>query len=104
MMSLLNKTTFLITLLLSITCTHLYAGDLDGDIKIEDDMDKYDAIDKASINVQYIKRKAKASAGSGISYENDGDIAIGGLINKPGAQVGDVTIIFDGEDISAVME
>jgi hypothetical protein len=33
-----------------------------------------------------------------------GDTAIGGFINKPGAKVGDVTIIFDGEDINAISE
>ena len=104
MMSFLYKHAFLTTLLLSVTCTHLYAGDLDGDIKIENDMEKYDSIDQANINVQYIKRKAKASAGSGSTYDGDGDLAIGGVINNPGAEIGDVTIIFDGEDISAVME
>jgi hypothetical protein len=54
---------------------------------------------------RYIKRSAKASAtGNSTLTKGGGDTAIGGFINKPGAKVGDVTIIFDGEDINAISE
>lgn len=88
-------------------CVYAHAGDLDDDIKIDDEkIEKYDALDRPGFNIQYIKRSAKAAAAAGSSntYTGSGDIAVGGFINKPGAEVGDVTIIFDGEDLTTVSE
>ena len=93
---------------LSVACLNAYAGDLDDGIKADDQIEAWDTIDQPDINISYIKRSAKAAANRGddsyYSYSN-GDVAIGSFINQPGADFnGDVTIIFDGEDITAVSE
>ena len=97
-----------IMLVLLIVSTNVYAGgsgDLDDGIEIDDKIAKWDQLGKPGINVQYVKRKAKAAATQGSnSVSGSGDIAIGSFINQPGAEVGDVTIIFDGEDINAISE
>jgi len=100
------KQTSLVIMLLLATCLNAYAGDLDDGIKADDKIEAWDTIDRPGINVQYVKRSARASAatGGGAYYYGNGDIAIGGFINQPGAEVGDVTIIFDGKDINAVSE
>lgn len=100
------KNTNLVIIIIAAACLNANAGDLDDDIKIDEKIDKYDKLDRPGINVQYIKRSAKASVakGSSNSSKGSGDVAIGGFINKPGAEVGNVTIIFDGEDINAVSE
>lgn len=92
-------------MILLVTAVDAAAGDLDDGIKIDEKIEKYDTLDRPGINIQYIKRSAKAAAaGSSNRSKGSGDIAIGGLINKPGATVGDVTIIFDGKDINAISE
>jgi hypothetical protein len=102
------KHTFLVVIFLSVACLNAHAGDLDDGIKADDKIEAWDTIDRPGINIQYIKRRAKASAsginGGGSYYSGNGDIAIGGFINQPGAEVGDVTIIFDGKEINAVSE
>jgi hypothetical protein len=103
------KQTSLIIMFLAATCLNTFAGDLDDGIEADDKIEAWDTIDRPGINIQYIKRNAKAAAananGSGSAYYyGNGDIAIGGFINQPGAEVGDVTIIFDGSDINAVSE
>jgi hypothetical protein len=102
------KQSSLIIMLLLATCLSTNAGDLDDGIKADDKIEAWDTIDRPGINTQYIKRSAKASAAAGGNgayyYSNGGNIAIGGFINQPGAEVGDVTIIFDGKDINAVSE
>jgi hypothetical protein len=101
------KHTSLIMIFLLAACLNAYAGDLDDGIEADDKIEAWDTIDQPGINIQYIKRRAKASAAGGSGgayYYNNGNIAIGGFINQPGAEVGDVTIIFDGEDINAVSE
>jgi hypothetical protein len=102
------KQSSLIIMLLLATCLNAYAGDLDDGIEADDKIEAWDTIDRPGINTQYIKRSAKASAAAGGNgayyYSNGGNIAIGGFINQPGAEVGDVTIIFDGKDINAVSE
>jgi hypothetical protein len=93
------------TMMLLAATMNAYAGDLDDDIKIDDKIEKYDTLDQPGINIQYIKRRAKASVSSSSKTSSgSGDVAIGGFINKPGAEVGDVTIIFDGEDINAISQ
>lgn len=93
------------TIILLVTAVTAFAGDLDDDIKIDEKIEKYDNLDRPGLNIQYIKRSAKASANcSSKRAKGSGDIAIGGLINKPGAEVGDVTIIFDGKDIHAISD
>lgn len=95
----------LVMILMLVLCPEAYAGDLDDGIEADDKIEAYDNLDRPGINTSYIKRSAKASAtGGGNSYYGDGAVAIGGFINQPGAEVGDVTIIFDGEDINAVSE
>lgn len=98
----------LVMIFLMAACLNTYAGDLDDGIEADDKIEAWDTIDRPGINIQYIKRRAKASAaggrGSSAYYSGSGDIAIGGFINQPGAKVGDVTIIFDGKDINAVSE
>ena len=82
-----------------------YAGDFDDGIKIDEKIEKYDTLDRPGVNIQYVKRSAKASAtGGSMTSKGSGDTAVGGFINKPGAEVGDVTIIFNGEDITTVSE
>ena len=102
------KQTFLVTILLLAACLNTFAGDLDDGIEADDKIEAWDTIDRPGINIQYIKRRAKASAASGGNsayyYNNGSNVAIGGFINQPGAEVGDVTIIFDGKDINAVSE
>jgi hypothetical protein len=99
------KHTHLVIIILLAACLNVYAGDLDDGIEIDDKIEKYDTLDRPGINIDYIKRSAKASAArGGNSYIGSGDVAIGGFINQPGAEVGDVTIIFDGEDINAISE
>lgn len=99
-----KHTTLAIILLLAV-CLNAYAGDLDDGIEVDDSIEKYDTLDDSTVNVQYIKRSAKASvARGGNAYVGDGDITIGSFINEPGAEVGDVTIIFDGDKINAVSE
>lgn len=84
---------------------NVYAGDMDDGIEIDEKIEKYDALGQPGINIEYIKRSAKATADSSKSVSNsDGDTAIGSFINKPGAEVGNVTIIFNGEDITTVSE
>jgi hypothetical protein len=97
----------LVMIFLMAACLNTYAGDLDDGIEADDKIEAWDTIDRPGINIQYIKRRAKASAaagGGGSYYYGNGDIAVGGFINQPGAEVGDVTIIFDGKDINAVSE
>ena len=91
-------------MILLATCLNAYAGDLDDGIEADDKIEAWDTIDRPGINIQYIKRSAMATAAGGAYYYGKGDIAIGGFINQPGAEVGDVTIIFDGKDINAVSE
>jgi len=99
------KHTHLVIIFLLVVCLNAYAGDLDDGIEIDDKIENYDTIDQPDINIRYIKRSAKASAArGGNSYIGNGDVAIGGFINQPGAEVGDVTIIFDGENINAISE
>jgi len=105
MLSNIIKHTHWVIIILLAACLNAYAGDLDDGIEIDDKIEKYDTLDQPGINIGYIKRSAKASAaGGGTAYTGSGDIAIGGFINQPGAEVGDVTIIFDGKDINAVSE
>jgi hypothetical protein len=105
MLSNLIKHTSLAMITLLAICLNAQAGDLDDGIEIDDKIEKWDTIDRPGINISYIKRSAKASASSGSqAFNGNGDMAIGGFINQPGAQVGDVTIIFDGEDINAISE
>jgi hypothetical protein len=98
----------LITMLLLATWLHAYAGDLDDGIEADDKIEAWDTIDRPGTNISYIKRRAKASAargGNSFFSGKNGDVAIGGFINQPGADFkGDVTIIFDGKDINAVSE
>jgi hypothetical protein len=105
MQALRIKLRLLTTLFVILFSLNAHAGDLDDDIKMDDGLDKYDSISQPSTNISYIKRSAKASAtGNSTLIKGGGDTAIGGFINKPGAKVGDVTIIFDGEDINAISE
>jgi hypothetical protein len=109
MRSNIMKQTSLIIMLLLATCLNTHAGDLDDGIEADDKIEAWDTIDRPGINIQYIKRRAKAAAAAGSGsggayYYGKGDIAIGSFINQPGAEVGDVTIIFDGSDINAVSE
>jgi hypothetical protein len=99
----------LIILILLITSLNTYAGgsgDLDDGIGTDDKIEKYDTLGQPAINIQYIKRRAMAAAQQqgGNPVSGSGDIAIGSFINQPGAEVGDVIIIFDGEDINAISE
>jgi hypothetical protein len=98
----------LITMLLLATWLNAYAGDLDDGIKADDKIEAWDTINRPDANISFIKRRAKASATRGNNAffsDRNGDVAIGGFINQPGADFkGDVTIIFDGEDINAVSE
>lgn len=99
------KYAYLVMILLLALCLEAHGGDLDDGIEADDKLEAYDNLDRPGINASYIKRSAKASATSGgNSYYGNGDVAIGGFINQPGAEVGDVTIIFDGENINAVSE
>jgi hypothetical protein len=100
------RCTIAMTMTLMVMTLNVYAGDLDDDIKIDEKIEKYDTLDRPAMNIQYIKRSAKASASSNNhkTSKGNGDIAIGSFINKPGARVGDVTIIFDGDDINAINE
>jgi len=91
------------TILIAAISANGFASDLKDEFE-DDGIEAYDSLEEPSINIQYIKRSAKAGASSGYTYEGQGDVAIGGFINKPGAEVGDVIIIFDGDDISAVTE
>jgi hypothetical protein len=105
MMANIIQYTCLAVIFLTIAIADTNAGDLDDDMTIDEKITKYDKLDRPGINIQYIKRRAKASIAddSGTS-KGGGDVAIGGFINKPGAEVGDVTIIFNGEDINAISE
>ncbi len=105
MSSAIIKYVHLILVLMLVAGQTVQAGDLDDEIKIDEKIEKYDTLDRPGINIQYIKRSAKASvADSDKTSTGNGDVAIGSFINKPGAKVGDVTIIFDGEDINAISE
>jgi hypothetical protein len=102
------KYTSLVMISLSVACLNANAGDLDDGIKADDKIEAWDTINQPDINISYIKRSARASGNRGdhsyYSYGN-GDVAIGSFINQPGAEFkGDVTIIFDGEDINAISE
>jgi len=98
----------LIMLLLAVWVDAAFAGDLDDGIKGGEKVEEWDTLDQPSVNISFVKRKAMASAARGDNSffsDNGGDLAIGGFINQPGADFnGDVTIIFNGEDISAVSE
>ena len=98
--------TCLVIILLSVAYVNAHAGDLDDGIKADDKIEAWDTINQPDINISFIKRSAKASVNhGGNSYYSDGDVTIGSFINQPGAEFdGDVTIIFDGEDINAVSE
>lgn len=100
------KYTMAITMTLLMITLNAVAGDLDDDIKIDEKIEDSDTLDRPAMNIQYVKRSAKASAASSSrkTSRSSGDIAIGSFINKPGARVGDVTIIFDGDDINAISE
>ena len=105
MHSTILKLAHLVMILLLATCLNAFAGDLDDGIEADDKITEYDTLDQPGTNIQYIKRSAKASAArGGNSYTGDGDVNIGGFINQPGAEVGDVIIIFDGENINAISE
>jgi hypothetical protein len=84
------------------------AGDFDDGITAGEKVEEWDRLDENDVNISFIKRRAKASAardGNAFFSDSSGDLAIGGFINQPGADFdGDVTIIFNGEDISAVNE
>ena len=98
----------LIGLLLAVWIEAPLAGDFDDGITAGEKVEEWDTLDEANVNIAFIKRKAKASAtrgGDSFFNGSSGDLAIGGFINQPGADFdGDVTIIFNGEDISAVSE
>jgi hypothetical protein len=98
----------LIVLLLAVWIEAPLAGDFDDGIEAGEKIEEWDTLDESSVNIAFIKRKAKASAARGDNSffkGSSGDLAIGGFINQAGADFdGDVTIIFNGEDISAVSE
>jgi hypothetical protein len=98
----------LILLLLAVWVEAPLAGDFDDGIEAGEKIEEWDTLDQPSVNISFVKRKAKASAARGANSffsDSSGDLAIGGFINQPGADFdGDVTIIFDGEDINAVSE
>lgn len=97
--------TNLVLIVLMATCLNAHAGDLDDDIELDEKIEKYDTLDQPGLNIEYIKRSAKASvAGDRDAAAKSGDTAVGGFINQPGAEAGDVTIIFNGEDINVVSE
>jgi hypothetical protein len=95
-------------LLLAVWVQAPLAGDFDDGITAGERIEEWDTLDESSVNISFIKRKAKASAargGNSFFSDGNGDLAIGGFINQPGAEFdGDVTIIFNGEDINAVSE
>lgn len=81
------------------------AGDLDDGIEIDEKIELYDCLENPGTNVQYLIRSARArvdQSGSAYTSDDGGDLVVGGFINESGAEVGDVTIIFEGEDINAV--
>jgi hypothetical protein len=98
----------LILLLLAVWIEAPLAGDFDDGIKGDEKIEEWDTMGEPSVNISYVKRKAKASAargGNSFFSDSSGDLAIGGFINQPGADFnGDVTIIFNGQDINAVSE
>jgi hypothetical protein len=100
------KYTHLAMVFVLAACFYAHAGDFDDGIKIDEKIEKYDALERPGTNIQYIKRSAKASAAASSSktYTGSGDIAVGSVINQPGAELRDVTIIFNGEDITTVSE
>lgn len=88
-----------------VLCGLTLAGDLDDGIEIDDKIELYDTLDNPGKNVQYLIRSARARVSqSSSAYTSDagGDLVVGGFINESGAEVGDITIIFEGEDINAV--
>lgn len=100
------KYTHLAMILVLAACCYAHAGDFDDGIKIDEKIEKYDTLDRPGVNIKYITRSAKAAAaaGSSTTYLGSGDIAVGSFINQPGAEAGDITIIFNGEDITSVSE
>lgn len=98
----------LILLMLAVWVDAPLTGDFDDGIKADEKIEEWDTMDQSSVNISFVKRKAKASAargGNSFFSDNSGDLAIGGFINQPGTDFdGDVTIIFNGEDINAVSE
>ncbi len=98
----------LLLLLVAVWNDAASAGDFDDGIKGDEKIEEWDTLGQPSVNISFIKRRAKASAsrgGNSFFSDSSGDLAIGGFINQAGADFnGDVTIIFDGEDINAVSE
>jgi hypothetical protein len=86
-----------------------WSGDLDDDgIGIDDKVKSYEDLGQPEANVKYLIRSARAQAaratGPAVESQDAGDVVVGGFINETGADVGDVTIIFDGEDITAISD
>ncbi|MGD9368066.1 MAG: hypothetical protein PVH87_20365 [Desulfobacteraceae bacterium] len=103
--NMIKYATLMMATILMAATMNAHAGDFDDGIEIDDKIEKYDTLGQPGINTQYIMRSAKASADNSIkSVKGNGDIAIGSFINQPGAKVGNVTIIFNGEDINAISE
>lgn len=101
----ITKYAALTAMILMAAAMTAYAGDFDDGIKMDEKIEKSATLGQPGINIEYIKRSAKASANSITrSVKGSGDIAVGSFINQPGAKVGDVTIIFNGEDINAISE
>ena len=99
----ITKYAALTAMILMAVATTSYAGDFDDGIKMDEKIEKAATLGQPGINIEYIKRSAKASVNSITgSDKGNGDISIGSFINQPGAKVGDVTIIFNGEDINAI--
>jgi hypothetical protein len=107
----IKKFTLIGILIIGITASQTliegicHASDLDDGITADDPISKYDAI-KVELNRSFIKRDAKARAKMKKRDENNmsrtSDAVQGGVIVKPGGEIGDVIIIYEGQDNTVI--
>ncbi|MDM8556579.1 hypothetical protein QUF75_17780 [Desulfococcaceae bacterium HSG7] len=110
---LINRCLLILTaLFISITslATYCHANDLKDGISIDENITKYEKLELDQ-NIRYIKLDAMSRARIKKRDINDmvtsgtnsgGDIAQGGVIVKPGAKTGDITVIYNGSNNTVV--
>ncbi len=89
---------------MALFANHCQADDLKDGISIDENINKYGKL-KLDQNIRYIKLEAMSRARIKKRDINDmvtsgtgGDIVQGGVIVKPGAKTGDITVIYNGSD------
>jgi hypothetical protein len=104
---LINRCFLILTALfisMALFANYCQANDLKDGISIDENITKYGKL-KLDQNIRYIKLEAMSRArikkrdiNEMVTTSTGGDIVQGGVIVKPGAKTGDITVIYNGSN------